>query len=194
MLKAKHKELTPEQEEEKRTKDFFDMVLPGIIKFFPDRYIVGDTYRCTWAVREYPPTTETQAILSQLADKNGVTLRIYHRMVDSAEQRKIVQNATRRNKMKVGGNDINDTVEAQGNLNDVAELLANLRKNKEPLLHCTVFIELQAKTLSDLRALQSDVSMELTRSKLEVDRLKHTGAEPEPPHDDAFGRFSPLSS
>ncbi len=171
MLKAKHKELTPEQEEEKRTKDFFDMVLPGVIKFFPDRYIVGDTYRCTWAVREYPPTTETQAILSQLADKNGVTLRIYHRMVDSAEQRKIVQNATRRNKMKVGGNDINDTVEAQGNLNDVVELLANLRKNKEPLLHCTVFIELQAKTLSDLRALQSDVSMELTRSKLEVDRL-----------------------
>lgn len=83
--------------------------------------------------------------MSQLADRSGVTLRIYHRLVESMEQRKIIQNATRRNKLKSGGNDVNDTIEAEGNLQDVIELLANLRKNKEPLLHCSVFIELKAK-------------------------------------------------
>ena len=163
--------LTPEQAEEIRTKDFFDMILPGTIKFMSDHYIVGDSYRCAWVVREYPPSTEEQAILSQLADRSGVTLRIYHRLVEAGEQRKIIQNATRRNKLKRGGGDVSETVEAEGNLQDVVELLANLRKNREPLLHCAVFLELKARSLDGLRELQSDIAMELTRSKISVDRL-----------------------
>lgn len=171
MLKRKPKILTPEQVEEIRTKDFFDMILPGTIRFLSDHYIVGDSYRCVWAVREYPPSTEEQAILSQLADRNGVTLRIYHRLVESMEQRKIIQNATRRNRLKSGGTDVSESIEAEGNLQDVIELLANLRKNKEPLLHCSVFIELKAKSMEKLKELQSDIAMELTRSKISVDRL-----------------------
>lgn len=171
MLKRKPKILTPEQAEEIRTKDFFDMILPGTVKFLSDHYIVGDSYRSVWAVREYPPSTEEQAILSQLADRNGVTLRIYHRLVESMEQRKIIQNATRRNRLKSGGNDVSESIEAEGNLQDVIELLANLRKNKEPLLHCSVFIELKAKSMEKLKELQSDIAMELTRSKISVDRL-----------------------
>ncbi|MCG4732524.1 DUF87 domain-containing protein [Casaltella massiliensis] len=171
MLKRKPKILTPEQAEEIRTKDFFDMILPGTIRFLSDHYIVGDSYRCVWAIREYPPSTEEQAILSQLADRSGVTLRIYHRLVESMEQRKIIQNATRRNRLKSGGNDVSESIEAEGNLQDVIELLANLRKNKEPLLHCSVFIELKAKSMEKLKELQSDIAMELTRSKISVDRL-----------------------
>ena len=171
MFKRKPKVLTPAQVEEFRTKDFFDCILPSTIKFMSDHYILGDSYRCVWVIREYPPTTEEQAILAQLADRSGVTLHIYHRLVESMEQRKIVQNATRRNKLKTGSDDMNETIEAQGNLQDVIELLANLRKNKEPLLHCSVFLELKAKSLDALKELQSDIAMELTRSKISVDRL-----------------------
>ena len=168
---GKPKVMTPAQMEEIRTKDFFDMILPGSVKFLSDHYVVGDSYRSVWVIREYPPSTEEQAILSQLADRSGVTLRIYHRLVESMEQRKIIQNATRRNKLKSGGTDVNETIEAEGNLQDVIELLANLRKNKEPLLHCSVFIELKARNVDALKELQSDIAMELTRSKISVDRL-----------------------
>lgn len=171
MFNRKPKVLTPEQMEEIRTKDFFDMILPGTVKFLSDHYILGDTWRCVWAVREYPPSTEEQAILSQLADRSGVTLRIYHRLVESMEQRKIIQNATRRNKLKSGGTDVNETIEAEGNLQDVIELLANLRKNREPLLHCSAFIELKAGNMDALKELQSEIAMELTRSKISIDRL-----------------------
>ena len=171
MFRRKLKVLTPEQMEEIRTKDFVDMILPGNIKFFSDHYIIGDSYRSVWVIREYPPSTEEQAILSQLVDRNGVTLRIYHRLVESMEQRKILQNATRKNKLMSGGNNVNETIEAEGNLQDVIELLANLRKNKEPLLHCSVFIELKAKNMNVLKERQSEISMELTRSKISVDRL-----------------------
>ena len=168
---GKPKVMTPAQMEEIRTKDFFDMILPGSVKFLSDHYVVGDSYRSVWVIREYPPSTEEQAILSQLADRSGVTLRIYHRLVESMEQRKIIQNATRRNKLKSGGNDVNETIEAEGTLQDVIELLANLRKNKEPLLHCSVFIELKARSVDALKELQSDIAMELTRSKISVDML-----------------------
>ena len=171
LFKRKPKIQTPEQLEVQRTKDFFDMILPSTIKFYTDHYIVGDSYRCAWAIREYPPSTEEQAILSQLADKNGVTLRMYHRLVESMEQRKIIQNATRKNRLMSGGNDMKETIEAESNLNDVVTLLANLRRNREPLLHCSVFIELKARSMKALKELQSDVSMELTRSKITVDRL-----------------------
>lgn len=110
MFKRKPKVLTPAQVEEFRTKDFFDCILPSTIKFMSDHYILGDSYRCVWVIREYPPTTEEQAILAQLADRSGVTLRIYHRLVESMEQRKIVQNATRRNKLKTGSDDMNETM------------------------------------------------------------------------------------
>ena len=171
MFKRKPKVLTPQEMEEIRTKDFFDCILPGTIKFLSDHYILGDNYCCVWVIREYPPSTEEQAILSQLADRSGVTLRIYHRLVEAMEQRKIIQNATRRNRLKSGGNDVNETIEAEGNLQDVIELLANLRKNKEPLLHTSVFMELRARSMDALKELQSEIVMELTRSKISVDRL-----------------------
>ena len=171
MFKRKPKVLTPQEMEEIRTKDFFDCILPGTIKFLSDHYILGDNYCCVWVIREYPPSTEEQAILSQLADRSGVTLRIYHRLVEAMELRKIIQNATRRNRLKSGGNDVNETIEAEGNLQDVIELLANLRKNKEPLLHTSVFMELRARSMDALKELQSEIAMELTRSKISVDRL-----------------------
>ena len=152
-------------------KDFFDCIAPGSIRFATDHYIVGDSYRCVWAVREYPPTTEEQAILSRLADRNGVTLRIYNRLVEGPEQERIMQEADRRNKLKSGSNNINETIAAEKNLQDVIELLANLRQNREPLLHCAVFMELKAKSLAALKELQQDISMELTRTKIKVDKL-----------------------
>ena len=57
-------------------KDFFDMLSPSAIKFFPDYLICGDTFRCVWAVREYPPQTADQAILCRFGDKECVTLHI----------------------------------------------------------------------------------------------------------------------
>ena len=165
------KQISPEKQELIRTKDFFDCIAPGVIRFFVDYYIVGDSYRCAWAVREYPPSTEEQAVLARIADRNGVTVRIYHRLVEVMEQKKIIQNATRKNKMKSTANDMSEAVEAEGNLQDVIELLADMRKNREVLLHCAVFIELKAKSLDSLKNLQEEIQMELARSKITVDRL-----------------------
>ena len=165
------KKISPEKLEIRNTKSYFDCIAPGTVRFMTDHYIIGDSYRCAWAVKEYPPSTEEQALLSKVADRNGVTLRIYHRLVEAVEQKRIVQNAMRKNKMKTTGTDVSECVEAEGNLQDVIELLANIRRNRECLLHCSVFIELKAKNLEELKEIQSEFMMELTRSKISVDRL-----------------------
>ena len=171
MFKKKNKELTEEEKEVIRTKSFFDMILPSTIKFSTDHYVCGDSYRCVWAIKEYPPTTEELALFSTLADRNNLTIHLYSRMVEAIEQGKIIQNATRKNKLSTGSNDVQENITAEGNLEDVVNLIAELRKNKEPLLHCAVFLELKADSMQKLRELQSEIQMELTRSKMSVDRL-----------------------
>lgn len=52
------KKISPEKLEIRNTKSYFDCIAPGTVKFMTDHYIVGDSYRCAWAVKEYPPSTE----------------------------------------------------------------------------------------------------------------------------------------
>jgi len=155
-----------------RIKDFLDMIAPGIIKFNTDHFICGNTYRCVWALREYPTSTSEQAILRHLGEKDGVTLRIYTRQVTAAEERKIIHNAANKNRMdKSNTNNLQQTVTAESNLQDVVSLVSSMHRNREPLLHCAVFMELTANDLDALKLLQTDVLTELVRSKLNVDRL-----------------------
>ena len=59
-----------------RMKSFLDMIAPGVIRFYADYYVCGNSFRSVWALREYPTATDEQAILKHLGDMDGVTLRI----------------------------------------------------------------------------------------------------------------------
>ncbi len=155
-----------------KIKSFVDMIAPSVIKFFPDYFICGNTYRSVWALREYPTTTEEQAILKHLGEKDGVTLKIYTRHVSAAEERKIISNAANKNRLRQSKtNDLQETVVAEGNLQDVTNLVTTMHRNREPLIHTAVYIELIAHDSDKLKELQTEVLTELIRSKLNVDKL-----------------------
>ena len=67
-------------EETENLKAFLDMIAPSIVKFETGYYICGNTFRCIWALREYPTSTDDLAILRHLGEKHGVTLHIYTRI------------------------------------------------------------------------------------------------------------------
>ena len=167
----KKKPLTPEQVAAEEAKSFFDCVCPSTVKFFPQHYIVGDSYRCVCAIREYPPSTEEQAILSHLADHSGVTMRVYNRLVEAREHDQIINHANRKNRLKLGDSNVTEAVQAEQNLLDMSAVLSQLKREREPLLHCAVFLELKAKSLEELHSLKTDLSMEITQAKLSVDML-----------------------
>ena len=153
-------------------KDFLDMIAPAAVKFNTDSYILGGAYHCTLALRGYPTSTEELALLRHLGEKSGVTLRIYTRQVTPAEENAILHNATNKSRMERGNtNDMKQSITAEANLQDVAALITTMHRNREPLVHCAVFIELSARDADGLRSLRDDVTAELTRSKLNADRV-----------------------
>ena len=171
-VQKKTNKRVPSKPSEPRVKDFLDLIAPTAVKFNTDHYICGGTYRCTLALRSYPASTEELALLRRLGEKSGVTLHIYNRKVSVAEEDKIIHNAENKNKLDRGStNRMKQAVTAEANLQDVAALIASMRKNSEPLIHCAVFIELSARDPDSLRALRDEVTSELIRSKLGADRL-----------------------
>lgn len=155
-----------------KIKDFLDMVSPSVIQFNVDHYLCGNTYRCVWALREYPTATDEQAILRHLGEKDGITLRIYTRQVTPAEEKRIIHNAANKHRMsRSSTDDLQQTVTAESNLQDVVTLVSAMHRNREPLLHCAVYLELTAQSYDQLKLLQTEVLTELVRSKLNVDRL-----------------------
>ena len=153
-------------------RTYLDSIAPGVVKFEVDHYIFGSTYRCVWALREYPASTESQAILRHLGEKSGVTLRIYCRQVSPGEEDRIIDNANKKNKLDGSDpNKLRQAVEAESNLRDVAELVHKMHREHEPLLHCAVYLEITSDSMEHLRQLQTDVLTELVRCKLNVDKL-----------------------
>ncbi|MDA3731368.1 ATP-binding protein [Niameybacter massiliensis] len=171
MMKSMKKQKS-EPSTDSKIKTYLDMIAPAVVKFNTDHYTCGNTFRCVYALREYPTSTQEQAILRHLGEKDGVTLRIYTRQVTPTEEKRIIHNATNKNRMKTANtNDLKETVTAESNLQDVVTLVSTMHRNREPLLHCAVYIELTASDYDSLKLLQTDVLTELVRSKLNVDRL-----------------------
>ncbi len=53
-LAKKTKKAAPQSRETAGIKSFLDMIAPSVVKFEPDHFICGNTFRCVWALREYP--------------------------------------------------------------------------------------------------------------------------------------------
>ena len=157
---------------EAQPKDFLDLVAPAAVKFDTDHYICGSMYRCTLALRSYPTTTEELALLRRLGEKSGVTLTIYTRQVSPAEEERIIHNAENKNRLaRSSTNSMKQAVTAEANLRDVADLIAAMQRDREPLVHCAVFLDLAARDMESLRALREEVTAELVRGKLGADHL-----------------------
>ena len=172
MQKTREKNVRRPAEAEPYIKDYLDMVAPSVIDFKVDHYLCGNTCRCVWALREYPTATDEQAILRHLGEMDGVTIRIYTRQITPGEERRIIHNAANKHRMsRSSTEDLQQTVTAEADLQDVVTLVSSMHRNREPLLHCAVFLELTAPDHDALKLLQTDVLTDLVRAKLNVDRL-----------------------
>ena len=170
--KQKRKKKTPASAEVVQPKDFLDMIAPAAVKFNTDSYILGSSYRCVLALRGYPASTEELALLCHLGEKSGTLLHIFVRQVPAAEEDAILHNAQNKNRMdRNSTSSMKQSITAEANLQDVEVLITTMRRNREPLVHCAVFIELCARDADGLRTLRDDVTAMLTRSKLSADRI-----------------------
>lgn len=166
---AKVKELTPQQQ----IKKFLKLIAPSVMDFkHMDYYVVGNTYRATWAIREYATETNSLALLRELGEKDGITLHIYIRPISNVESNNILKKAERKNKSQHNNSlELKSKVEADENILDVEKIIRRMHKNKETLYHCAVFIEMIASSKKQLDILNGDVQSLLNSSSIVIDKL-----------------------
>ena len=172
MAKKKQKKKKKMPEQAPRPKDFLDMIAPAAVKFNTDHFILGSRYHTAMALKSYPPMTDELALLRGLGDMGGVNLRLTARQVTPAEEDAILHAATNKSRMERSNtNDYKQSVTAEANLRDMAELLAKQRQEKEPLIHCGVYLDIAATDTEKLRAARDTVSAQLVRSRMGADPL-----------------------
>ena len=159
MAKKKQKKKKKMPEQIQRPKDFLDMIAPAAIKFNTDHFILGSRYHTAMTLKSYPPMTDELALLRGLGDMGGVNLRLTARQVTPAEEDAILHAATNKSRMERSNtNDYKQSVTAEANLRDMAELLAKQRQEKEPLIHCGVYLDIAATDTEKLRTARDTVS------------------------------------
>ena len=172
MAKKKQKKKKKMPEQAPRPKDFLDTIAPAAVKFNTDHFILGSRYHTAMALKSYPPMTDELALLRGLGDMGGVNLRLTARQVTPAEEDAILHAATNKSRMERSNtNDYKQSVTAEANLRDMAELLAKQRQEKEPLIHCGVYLDIAATDTERLRAARDTVSAQLVRSRMGADPL-----------------------
>lgn len=193
--KQKKKNTPSKQPVVSRPKEFLDLIAPAAVKFNTDHFILGGTYRSVVALRSYPPTTEELALLRRLGEMAGVTLRLSARRVTTAEEDAIIHAATNKNRMERSNfSNIKQSVTAEEKIQDVETLIKTTRRQTEPLIHCSCFLELTAPTMEELRSLRDEVNAILIRSKLGTDplllRQRDGFLSSNPAGQNAFGSFA----
>lgn len=163
------KPLTPEQE----LKRFLKLITPSVMDFkHSDYYIIGNTYRSVWAIREYAATTENLALLREIGEKEGITLHIYTRPVSSMESDKLIRKAEKKNNTtKNSSAKLRDNVEAEENITDVRDLIRRMHRDKEVLYFCSVFIEMISPSKAELDKLTNETQALLNSAAVVVDKL-----------------------
>lgn len=169
--KKKEIPLTPEEESTLELRTFFDMIAPNNIQYFADYFVCGNTFRSVWAVIGFNYATPSLALLSELSAKTGVTLHIYNQELGALVEKRVIEQAERKNTQGLFSNKSNEAIEAMEAQNELAALLKKKRKDKEPLLELSIYIEIKSETLEELRILQEDVRQILAVDKIEYDRM-----------------------
>jgi len=170
--KIQKKKAAPKPAAVPRPKDFLDMAAPSAVKFNTDCSIIGGAYHAFLSLRGYAASTEELALLSRLGAKDGVNISLYARQVTAAEEKQIIQNASNKNRLtRSNTNDLQQSVAAESDLQDVATLVTQMHRSREPLIHCAVFIDISAPDMAKLSTLKDFVTAELARSKITPDPL-----------------------
>lgn len=113
------------------------MIAPAAVRFNTGYYIFGNTYRCTMALKGYPPTTEDLALLYRLSEMSGVNIRLTARKLADGEEDAIIQASSNKNRMELGATKMKQSVVAEAALEDVRGMLLKQRNDREALKKCS---------------------------------------------------------
>lgn len=139
-------------------KDFIDMVAPSILKFYPSYYVFGNTYRQVIAVKNYQLECTQMALLKKFGERKNVTVKVIAKKMNSLEYERLLENHINKNKAETYERKQVDKVKAGVKLEKTELLIEQLTGKPDlSMYEVTVYIELIASSLEELKTLKIDV-------------------------------------
>lgn len=169
----KGKEMSPEKQEQLITQSFIDGAMPSPIQFMFDYYRFDNTYRAVWVIRSYQAETDKVALLSRLGERSDVTLKIYTSPLPVYKQNQIVEKAIKASITTANENTSKflQKRKAKNKIVSTDEVMTQMDKDHEKLSYCTIFIEMIASSMGELKKIKQDVKSKTMGAKMEVNHL-----------------------
>jgi hypothetical protein len=169
---------------------FVDMITPSILKFYPDYYILGNSYRRVFAIKNYSMEIERYAILRKFGEKNNVCLKIYANTMSKADFGREVERNMNRLSFDLNENKLTEQTNAEKSIGAVKGLIEQLSDNpSEKIYSVSVFIELISESKEGLEKITDEMITQL--ENISYDKLKLQQLEGfksvHPMGDNAFG-------
>ena len=161
-LLKKNKVLTEEEQERIYIKDFVDMISPSIIKFFPSYYVMGNTYRRVFAIRNYPLNTESKALLRKFGEQSNITLKVFASKMGVSEYESSIEKSVNKNVSDTTENQFIKRTKANQQLEITQNLVKFLNTHKEEkMFKVSVFIEAIGNSKEELEKLTNEITIKL---------------------------------
>lgn len=157
--------------EEYKVSPFLNYVLPEYIKENDEYIIVGDIYHSVYALKDYPLSTSSLGLLSEIGRMKDVNIHMYLSKCENSELDSILKNSIRKSKMLSSSNSI--TNRALGKeLEDYTNIiLDHICINRHYLIYTSVFIDVSSSSLDELNKLKDKVNFLLSTKNILYSKL-----------------------
>jgi len=113
-----------------------------------------------------------QGLLSYFSEQENINLKIYTHRLTSMESDNLLEKAPRAHYASINLTEkAHEQIRARSDVESMSAVMDKMYKEKEDLILCAVFIEVTAKSLSELRGIESKVFTSLKRARINYDAL-----------------------
>lgn len=159
---TKKSPLTQEEKEKIYLKDFMDMISPSVIKFYPSYYVLGNTYRRVFAIRNYPLSTNNKALLRKFGEESNITLKVFCDKMGNSEYETSIEKSVNKYISDKTETQFIKKTKASQQLDITQELVQYLYKHKdERMFKVSVFIEAIGNSKEELEKLTNNIMIKL---------------------------------
>lgn len=162
MFNKKENSKKSSKENDLYVKDFMDMIVPSIIKFFPSHYRFGNTFRQVIAIKNYPLDCKSVALLKKFGERKNITLKVISEKMNANEYERLLENNINKSLAETQENNNVGKVKANVKLEKTQKLIEHITSKPDlSIWEVSVYIEIIAGSMEELKSMKVDILSKL---------------------------------
>lgn len=162
MFNKKNSNKKSSRESDLYIKDFMDMIVPSVIKFFPSHYRFGNTFRQVIAIKNYPLDCKSVALLKKFGERKNITLKVISEKMNTNEYERLLENNINKSLAETQENNNVGKVKANVKLEKTQKLIEHIISKPDlSIWEVSVYIEIISGSMEELKSMKVDILSKL---------------------------------